>query len=159
MLLPRMTILQTGSKAKSYCKRYRKAAGITFVEVMLTVVILSVGLVGLYRSFFAALSYLDRLSIRLYATNLMDGRIATIERDFRSLKDFDIGLLSEEALINNRTVLFQYAVDFKPVGTLLTIFELEVVLSWEERGHMMSISRTAYFSGVSSLAQPAGKGS
>lgn len=132
--------------------------GITFVEVMLTVIVLSVGLVGLYRSFFSALTYLDHLSVRLYAINLMDSRIATIERDFRSLKDFDIGSLSEEALINNRTVTFQYAVDFKPVGTLLSVFELDVTLSWEERGRMVSISRAAYFSGVSSLVEPAGKG-
>jgi hypothetical protein len=126
---------------------------------MLTVVVLSVGLVGLYRAFFSALNYLDHLSTRLYALNLMEGRIATIERDFRSLKDFDIGALSEEAVINNHPVTFQYAVDFKPVGTLLSVFELDVMLTWEERGHPVSISRTAYFSGVTSLVDPSGKGS
>ncbi len=125
----------------------------------MTIVVLSVGLVGVYRSFFSALNYLEHLSTRLYALNLMDGRIATIERDFRSLKDFDIGVLTEEAVINNRPVTFQYAVDFKSVGTLLSVFELDVVLSWEERGHIVSISRTAYFSGVSSLAATGVKGS
>ncbi len=134
------------------------ARGITFIEVMLTVVILSVGLVALYRSFFSAVNYLDHLSTRLYALNLIESRIATIERDFRSLKDFDIGSLQEEALINHHPVTFQYTVDFKPVGTLLSIFELDMVLSWQERGRVVTISRTAYFSGITSLAVSPAKG-
>lgn len=146
-------ILSTGSNRRS-----GKEKGITFIEVMLTVIILSVGLVALYRSFFSAVNYLDHLSTRLYAFNLMEDRIAVIERDFRSLKDFDIGPLQQEAVVNNRPVLFQYAVDLKPVGTLLSVFELDIVLSWQEHGRSVSISRTAYFSGVTSLSAPSGKG-
>ncbi|MFH0753702.1 MAG: prepilin-type N-terminal cleavage/methylation domain-containing protein [Candidatus Omnitrophota bacterium] len=152
-----MMTLPIGNSVRTWSGRSRKIAGITFVEVMLTVVILSVGLVGLYRSFFAALNYQDHLAVRLYATNLIDGRIATIERDFRSLKDFDIGILSEEVVINNRVITFQYGVNFKSVGTLLSVFELDVVLSWEDRGKIFSISRTAYFSGISSLDASTGR--
>jgi hypothetical protein len=126
---------------------------------MITVIILSTGLVALYRSFFSAVNYLDHLSTRLYALNLMESRIATIEKDFRSLKDFDIGPLQQEAIINNRPVAFQYAVDLKPVGTLLSVFELDIVLSWQERGRVVRVARTAYFSGVSSLTGSSGKGS
>ena len=155
-----MMILSIGSRRLSYGlpAGSNKTRGITFIEVMLTVVILSVGLVGLYRSFFSAVNYLDHLSARLYALNLMESRIATIERDFRSLKDFDIGPLQEDAVINNRPVTFQYTVNFKSVGTLLSVFELDIVLSWEERGRVVSISRSAYFSGVTSLTAPAAKG-
>jgi hypothetical protein len=138
--------------------RLFRIRGITFIEVMITVIILSTGLVALYRSFFSAVNYLDHLSTRFYALNLMESRIATIEKDFRSLKDFDIGPLQEEALINNHPVAFQYTVDFKPVGTLLSVFELDIVLSWQERGRVVSISRTAYFSGVTPLAASSGKG-
>jgi hypothetical protein len=153
-------ILSTGSKLRFWCRsRPAWARGITFIEVMLTVVILSVGLVGLYRSFFSAVNYLDHLSTRLYALNLMESRIATIERDFRSLNDFDIGPLEEGAVVNNRPVTFRYTVDFKPVGTLLSVFELDIALSWQERGRDVSISRTAYFSGVTSLSATTGKGS
>ena len=149
-------ILLIGSNARS--RRKGRARGITFLEVMLTVVILSVGLVALYRSFFSAVNYLDHLSTRLYALNLIESRIATIEKDFRSLQDFDIGALQEEARINNRVIEFQYAVDFKPVGTLLSVFELDIVLSWQERGRSVSVARTAYFSGVTSLVAQQGKG-
>lgn len=149
-----MMTLSTGSRPRAV----RRGAGITFIEVMLTVVILSTGLVAIYRSFFSAIDYLDHLCTRLYAINLIESRIAVIERDFRSLQDFDIGALSEEALINNRQVAFQYAVDMKPVGTLLSVFELNIVLSWQERGREVRTGRTAYFSGVSALAAPSGKG-
>jgi hypothetical protein len=157
-ILPTM-ILSTGSNPRRRrSDRVGRIRGITFIEVMLTVVILSVGLVAIYRSFFSAVNYLDHLSTRLYALNLMESRMATIEKDFRSLKDFDIGPLQEEALINNHPVLFRYTVDFKPVGTLLSVFELDVVLSWDERGREVSVARTAYFSGVTSLAPSPGKG-
>ena len=152
-------ILSIGSNLHAgQVRRMTRRRGITFIEVMLTVIILSTGLVALYRSFFSAVDYLDHLSTRLYALNLMESRIATIEKDFRSLKDFDIGELQEEALINNHPVTFRYAVDFKPVGTLLSVFELDIVLSWQERGRAVSISRTAYFSGVTSFAAPTAKG-
>ncbi len=147
-------ILSTGSDRA----RTKVARGITFIEVMLTVVVLSVGLVAMYRSFFSAINYLDHLSSRLYAHNLLESRIATVERDFRSLKDVDIGALSEEALINNRTVTFHYAVNLKPVGTLLSVFELEITLSWQEHGRTVSLSRTAYFSGITALPASPGKG-
>lgn len=155
-------MLSTGNSphhGRTGCARPDGAGrGVTFIEVMLTVVILSVGLTALYRSFFSAVNHLDHLSTRLYALNLMENRIAAIEKDFRSLEDFDIGPLEQEVLIDHRPVLFRYAVDFRPVGTLLSIFELDIVLSWEERGRVVSLARTAYFSGVTSLAVPAGKG-
>jgi hypothetical protein len=151
-----MMTLLTGSDPRR--RRTRYLQGITFIEVMLTVIILSVGLVGLYRSFFSAVNHLDHLSTRLYALNLMESRIATIEKDFRSLQDFDIGLLEQEVMINGRPVIFQYTVGLKPVGTLLSVFELDMVLSWQERGRVVSVARTAYFSGVTSLVAAAAQG-
>jgi type II secretory pathway component PulJ len=148
---PEMT-LPTGSTPSR-----RRRLGITFIEVMLTVIVLSSGLVALYRVFFSAIDQLEHLSARSCANMLIDSRIAVIERDFRSLKDFDIGELSEEVVLNGRPFVFQYTVRLNPVGTLLSVFELDVVLSWQERGRAVSIARQAYFSGITSLA-PGGQG-
>ncbi len=152
MWLQRMMMLSTGSS------RSRRRQGITFIEVMLAVVILSGGLVALYRCFFSAVDYLDRLSTRLYAFNLLEGRMAAVEKEFRSPKDFDIGLLDEEVVINNRPVAFHYNVNLKPVGTLLSVFELDMDLSWQERGRRVTLSRTAYVSGVTAISPAEGKG-
>ncbi|MEI8011019.1 MAG: hypothetical protein WCI27_00870 [Candidatus Omnitrophota bacterium] len=147
-----MMILLTGNS------RARRRRGITFVEVMLTVVILSGGLVAIYRSFLSGIDYLDRLSTRVYAINLLENRMAVVEKDFRSPKDFDIGLLDEEFVINHHPVMFHYKVDLKPVGTLLSVFELEMEITWRDHGRVTTLSRTAYVSGVTSLAPVPEKG-
>jgi prepilin-type N-terminal cleavage/methylation domain-containing protein len=136
----------------------RACAGFTFIELMVTVVVLSGGLVAIYRSYFSALNYLDHLSTRVMALNLLESRMAVIERDFRSLKDFDIGELSEEAMVNGRPVGFRYDIQLKPVGELLSVFELDIVLAWQEHGRDLNISRSAYFSGITPLGPVAGKG-
>ncbi len=117
----------------------------------MTSVILAAGLVAIYRAFFTGVNYLQHLSCRLYALNLIENRIASAEKNFRSLKDFDIGPLTETSLVNNYPVEFHYAVNLEPVGTLLSVFKLDIALSWEERGHTVTISRSAYFSGITSL--------
>ena len=125
--------------------------GITFIEVMVTVVILSAGLVAIYRSFFIGLDYLQHLSCRLYALNLMESKIASAEQNFRSLKDFDIGPLTDTAVINNHPVEFRFTVNLVPVGNLLSVFKLDIAISWEERQRVVTVSRSAYFSGITSL--------
>jgi prepilin-type N-terminal cleavage/methylation domain-containing protein len=125
--------------------------GLSFLEVMVTAVILSVGMVAIYRSFFITMDHLQYLSCRLYANNLIETKIAHAEKDFRDLQDFDIGSMTEEVEIGNKEVVFSYTMDLKPVGTLLSVFQLDITLSWEDRGRTVSISRAAYFSGVTPL--------
>ena len=122
--------------------------GLTFIEVMVTVVVLTVGLLAIYRSFFLGLDYLNHLSYRLSALNLLEGSISSVEHSFRSLKDFDVGPLKETLVINNRPVDFQYTIALEPIGNLLTVFKLDITLSWEERGRVITLSRSAYFSGL-----------
>lgn len=146
-------ILPTGSKPASpfAARGLFRRTGLTFIEVMITAMVLAGGLVAIYRAFFVGLDQLDHLSYRLCAINLIEKKISLVEKDFRSLKDFDIGPLTELVEIGQRPVEFQYAINLQPVGTLLSVFRLDIVLSWQERGRAMSISRAAYFSGVSSL--------
>jgi|GEM_PF-532679 len=150
-------ILRIG-KALSFPRRgtvLRGERGITFIEVMVTAVILSAGLVAIYRSFFIGLDYLQHLSCRLYALNLIEGKIASAEQNFRSLKDFDIGPLTDTAVINNHPVEFHFTVSVVPVGNLLSVFKLDIALSWAERNRIVTISRSTYFSGITAL-QPGG---
>ncbi|MBF0570108.1 MAG: prepilin-type N-terminal cleavage/methylation domain-containing protein [Candidatus Omnitrophica bacterium] len=131
--------------------------GITFIEVMVTAVILSAGLVAIYRAFFIGVDYLDHLSRRLCALDLIDNRVAVIERDFRALKDVDVGALNETVVLNSHPVDFTYHIQLKPVGQLLSVFQLDISLSWQERGREITISRSAYFSGAGSLEKGGGK--
>lgn len=145
-----MMILPTGNRMSSAHISSRKR-GLSFLEVMVTAVILSVGLVAIYRSFFITFDHFHYLSCRLYANNLIETKIARAEKDFRDLKDFDIGSMTDEVEIGNKNVAFAYTIDLKPVGTLLSVFELDITLSWDDHGRTISISRSAYFSGITPL--------
>ena len=127
--------------------------GITFVEVMVTTVILSAGLVAIYRAFFIGVDYLDHLSRRLCALTLIDNRVADIELGFRALNNVDVGVLKETVMLQGRSVDFSYNIQLRPVGELLSIFQLDIALSWQERGRRMTVSRSAYFSGLGSLGR------
>ena len=139
-LLPLKMILTTGKGRR----------GITFIEVMVTAVILSAGLVAIYRSFFIGVDYLDHLARRLCALDLIESRVADIERDFRVLNNVDVGPLDVTVALNGRPVDFKYNIQLKPVGQLLSVFQLDIVLSWIERGRSVEIARSAYFSGIGS---------
>jgi prepilin-type N-terminal cleavage/methylation domain-containing protein len=133
--------------------RWKNKRGLTFIEVMVTAVILSVGLVGIYRTFLIAADHAQYFSCRLMANTLIDGRIARIEKGFQELKDFDVGAMTETVLVNGRDVEFRYTMDLKPVGTLLSIFEIDMTIAWQDRGRTVTLSRSACFSGVTPLGK------
>ncbi len=126
--------------------------GISFIEVMVTAVILSAGLVAVYRSFFIGVDYLNHLACRLCALDLIESRVAAIERDFRALNNVDVGSMDETVFLNGRPVDFKYSIRLQPVGQLLSVFQLDIELSWVERGKRIDIARSAYFSGIGSAA-------
>lgn len=140
-------------KDKAYSRCLIGRSGITFFEVMVTAMILSVGLVAIYRSFFIGVDYLGHLSRRLCALDLIETRIARIERDFRFLNNVDVGPLQDTVVLNGRAVDFTFNIQLKPVVQLLSVFELEIDLSWQDRGRMIKITRAAYFSGIGSVKQ------
>ena len=123
---------------------------------MVTAVILSAGLVAIYRSFFIGVDYLDHLSHRLCALDLIEARVAGIERDFRALNNVDVGPLNETVLLNGRPIDYQFNIQLRPVGQLLSVFQLDIDLSWRERGRTISIARSAYFSAVGAAPSAGG---
>ncbi|MDP8265936.1 MAG: hypothetical protein P9M07_03215 [Candidatus Aceula meridiana] len=127
-------------------ERLKKRCGISFVEVMTTVVVLSFGLVGIYRAFFTSLDYLNHASYRLHAANFLHNKIELIQRNFQmsnttNLKD---GRDVYPVLINNRKVDFDYESSVENVGSLDGIYKLNVSVSWREGKRDIRISRSVY---------------
>src|SRR5271155_1181395 len=56
--------------------------GFTFVEVMVSLVVLCCGIVMIYKSFFLCADYLNNLTCRLYASSLIDEKIGDIAKSF-----------------------------------------------------------------------------
>jgi hypothetical protein len=147
-----MTISPTGNKRKKLYVGQRGNGGFSFIEVMLAAIILAAGLVALYRSFMVGADFINYYASRLCAFNLLEDRIAAIEHDFQALKkNFDVGPSMEEVVINNRPVEFHYDIILKPVDKLLSVFQLDIQVSWQEKGRRAALFRSAYFSGLGSL--------
>ena len=134
-----------GEKAQR--KSFKKGCrGFTFVEMMMALVILSTGIISIYRAFFVSLDIINHISYRLEGLHLLNEKIAQIERDvafdkqipFGSKKDIDI------KTINGKNVNFEYNLDLKSVENIERLAELTLTLKWTEHGRQVQINRTLY---------------
>lgn len=120
--------------------------GFSFLEVMVVVMILSGGLVLIYKSFFMALDYTNYLTARLQANILLDEKIAELNR--RLLDQNQLVLVAPSALdrvmIANRPIDFQYTLDFRAVKDWQGLFLLDITINWREGSRHVHLSRQVY---------------
>ena len=117
--------------------------GFTFIEVMVTLVVLSSGIVFIYRSFFLCADYLTRLSLRLDANQVLDNKISDIKcyvKDSHDLSFSRSGILSVLEF-NHKQVQFFYQIDLVAVLGMEKLYRLDVRLSWEEHGVQRHLNR------------------
>jgi prepilin-type N-terminal cleavage/methylation domain-containing protein len=120
--------------------------GFTFVEVMVSLVVLCCGIVLIYKSFFLCADYLNNLTCRLYASSLIDEKIGDIAESFADwpARDLDLGLTDVELEINHKPVHFTYAINLAPLPDVKSVWQLDVRLSWVDGPRNMHASRSAY---------------
>ncbi len=124
----------------------RQNSGLTFFEVMVTLTILSVGLLAIYKSFFISLNYTRHLNYRLYAINLLDEKIQTIEKDFIDTKALP-SVTSHEMTtveVDNKPIDYEYNINFQSVDGAQDLFELVVKISWLEQDKLITLTRSVY---------------
>ncbi len=121
--------------------------GFTFVEVMLAVAILSAGIVGVFRSYLISLDRMTLLTNRLNATIVLDNQITSMERTLRAFNALPFELDPvEKVQVGAKLVEFNKQVDISQVAELQDIFELNLTLSWTEKGREVRLNRSAYLS-------------
>ena len=121
--------------------------GLTFIEIMVTVVILSLGLTMIYKAFFMCFDYLTHLTNRIYANNIINNKINSLQMEYQATGEIPAGKTQfDQELLRDTPVPFQYAVNLYPLGELKDIYELNIILSWQERGQTKNLVRTAYLS-------------
>ena len=125
-----------------------KTGGFTFIEVMMALVVLSAGLVFIYKSFFLSVDYLSRLKTRLYANELIDEKIADITRVFHETADLSstVGDVYVSRDIDHKHIDFTYKVQFLPIEGYDNLFRLNVAVSWPDAGRKTQLSRQAILS-------------
>ena len=121
-------------------------AGFTFVEVMVSLVILCSGIVFIYKSFFLCADYLNNLTCRLYASSLLDEKIGDVAQSFAQwpAKSLDFGDNFVTLQINHKPVTFNYAITLEPLIDVKSVWQLRVNLSWRDGPRVMHATRSAY---------------
>lgn len=123
-------------------------SGVSFIEVMVTLAVLSGGLVMIYRALFLSIDYAAHLNLRLQAQMLLSSRIEEMQRGYQAKGEVPVQF-SEDAV----AVRFQekkkdlvLGSHFRSVEGLQHLLHVDLLLSWEERNRTISLPRSAYIS-------------
>lgn len=117
--------------------------GFTFIEVMVTLVVLSAGITFIYKSFFLCADYLTRLSLRLDANQLLDNKISEIKKHVKESHDLSFSRSGIMPIweFNHKQIQFFYQAELTPVIGFDNLYQMDVRLTWEEFGHKRFLNR------------------
>ena len=120
--------------------------GFTFVEVMVSLVVLCCGIVLIYKSFFLCADYLNNLTSRLYASSLIDEKIGDIAKSFAEwpAKELDFGASAVTLDINHKPVRFTFDIKLEPLTDVKSVWQIDVNLNWLDNQRNMHAERSAY---------------
>ena len=130
-------------------KDYTTQKGLTFFEMLVAVSILASGMVMIYKGLLLSVDIQEYLMHRLYAGNLLEQKIGMIQRDFQDAEEENFLIPNgetQEVVLNNKPIAFQFSYDVRNLGNLKKILQLDVILSWVEHGRSFSLTRSAYVS-------------
>lgn len=126
-------------------KRLFQSKGLTFIETMVALVILTSGLVAVFKIFISSIDQLNHLTNRLYATTVLDNRIVKIERDLRVFKILPYELdQAEKVDVGPKEVEFSQEMQLSAIDEFSDIFALDLTLKWKEANRNISMSRSIY---------------
>jgi len=125
----------------------KQQSGFTFLEVMVTVMVLSVGIIAVYRVFLSTLKYRNHVAYRLYAMNLADAHLADVSQQFRLGKPVPLQIVFQETVpIHNHDVVFAVQSSFSKPGNSDFLKRVETTVGWWEGEHNYKILRSALIS-------------
>ena len=129
-----MTLLIGNSKKVSL----NSSDGFTLLEILLSVFILSVGIVAVYQPLLACLSTLNYAEERLEANNLLSKEIWVLESKMK-LSDLT-GLTSDDTLIGSDRI-YRYQASSQPLSRDQQLFKTKVEIAWQDAGRAKRIAR------------------
>ena len=137
----RMTLLTGNSQpGKGSCAR-----GFSFLEVMVTLTVFSLGIVMIQKAMLHSIDIRQHLTNRLYAFQLLDDHFIRAKDQFKKNGESPLALngLVIESRLNKRTVPFQLAVNFRQMDKARGFYRMDMTLSWPERNRTARIQRSA----------------
>ncbi len=124
---------------------FRNKKGFTFIEIMVTLIILSVGLVAILKSYIISVDQMRYLTNRIYATTIIDNQISLVERMLRINHTLPMALEPVEKInIGAKRVIFRPEIKITAIPDYVEIFKLDIDLTWVEGQYQRRLSRSAY---------------
>jgi len=118
--------------------------GFTFVEVMVALVVLSIGIIGVYKALMVSLDYEQHTVNRLYALHLLDDKVEELQLQFETGGAIPSTESKREVRLYSTPVDFTSVVRLDNVKELQDIVKAGISLSWVERGRRINQSRAVY---------------
>jgi prepilin-type N-terminal cleavage/methylation domain-containing protein len=135
---PRKTILPIGIKRAL-------SPGFTFIEVMVTLIILTSGIAIIFKTFISSLDHMTHLRNRLYATTILDNRIQKLERVLRVYKTIPFDFENMDKVnVGEMNINFNPKMNIAQVEDYKDIFQLDLSLSWKEGQRPIRLTRSSY---------------
>lgn len=123
--------------------RFSGRKGFTLIEAVLSIMILSLGIVSVQRVFMGSLFALSVIENWSQAERLLDEKIWNLEREIQEHgKKFE--KRSDSELILGRDRTFQYDVNLREISSDARLLEARAKISWGSQGVGHSIKRTFF---------------
>ena len=112
---------------------------------MVTLIVLSAGIVAVFQSYLISLDRINHLANRLYAGVYLDERLQTIERNLRVHQALPFELAKEDDIdLGGKTVAFTRGLKIGQIENFNDIFKIDLSYSWKEENRTLRLSRSRY---------------
>jgi hypothetical protein len=119
-----------------------KNAGFSFFEIMVTVAVLSFGIVIIFQAFIISLNTFDYYLTHLQAQNLADEKIWEISDELMQKDSLDISETNGNFIIGSKKVTWN--IDVVPMDEKGEFFNLNLIVSWQEGDRKIEVQRATY---------------
>jgi prepilin-type N-terminal cleavage/methylation domain-containing protein len=123
--------------------RFSGPRGFTLIEVILSIAILTLGIVSVQRVFIGSLSALSVIENWSQAERLLEGKIWETGREVRE-KGIKFRKRKDSGLLLGSDRVFQYDISIREMDPDARLMEANASVSWGSAGSGHSIKRTFY---------------
>ena len=119
-----------------------RGKGFTLIELIMTVAILSFGIVGIYEALFVSIDTYGYYTRYLGTQDWVNERIWDIQAEFMSVKELEVGQTSGQVVRGHKT--FDWTMVVKQLDLEQRLYQVDLTLSWLEGDRKVRTVRTAY---------------
>jgi len=127
---------------KRYKRKALPARGFTLIELIVTVAILSFGIITIYEALFVSVDAFGYYTHYLDTQDWINEKISEVEDNLIQSQALETGQTSGQITRNYK--MFDWTVMIDQKNETQGLYQVRVTISWKEGGRRVQTSRTAY---------------